>query len=447
MFQHYSKNIQLYIIFIIWVLVGMYAGSVTIYVVLPLTLMLMWKKNLYEELLFGFFFILFLSDSLEERLFFAKNVKNIYITMLSMFVFSDLRNFQLRNKLYKIFLPFFLFSFLTTLTSFGEKFFGTSIQKTLSYFLVFLIVPNLLSKLYTEKGTAFLRDFIWFAFTLIVAGILFRYVSFDLTHIKGGRFRGLLGNPNGLGMYCVLFFIIFRIINDFFPGLFLKWERLLIYFIVFYSLFICSSRNAFFAVFIFLFYRRFFTLSPLLGFTTFLIMIFVIEIISNNFDTIITQLGLQDYFRLRTLEDGSGRYIAWRFAWKQIQENFFIGKGFGYNEYYMRQYYSMLAKMGHQGGIHNSFLTFWMDQGLVGLLIYLRSYILVFIKANKKTKYAFPIMFAITFTALFESWLVGSLSVFAFLGLMIFTIITGDEMTEDVVHYQTLNTNGIEHDN
>ena len=431
MLQHYKDNLQLYIIFLLWLIIGMY-GNVTIYVVMPLTMMLMRKKGLYEELLYGFFFILLLSDSLEERLFFAKNAKNIYITLLAFFVLTDLNSFRSLNKLYKIFLPFFLFSFMTTLTSVSENFFLTSVQKTASYFLVFFIVPNLVSRLYAEKGTIFLKNFILFAFTIILLGILFRYVSYDVTHIKGGRFRGLLGNPNGLGMYCVLLCIIFFIVNDFFPSLFLKWERILIYLVIFYSLFICGSRNAIFAIFMFLLYQRFFTLSPILGFTVFLLMIFVIEIINNNFDTIVLKLGLGDYFRLRTLEDGSGRYIAWRFAWKQIQENFFIGKGFGYNEYYMRQYYSILAKMGHQGGIHNSFLTFWMDQGLVGLLIYLRSYVLTFIQASKKTRFAFPIMFAISFTALFESWLVGSLSVFAFLGLMIFTIVTSDEITKGI---------------
>jgi O-antigen ligase len=100
----------------------------------------------------------------------------------------------------------------------------------------------------------------------------------------------------------------------------------------------------------------------------------------------------------------------------------------------MRQHYGALLKLNHQGGVHNSFLTFWFDQGLVGLLIYLRSYVLVFIKSAKKTKYAFPAMFAISFTAFFESWLVGSLSAFAFMGVFIFTILTSDEIkpSEDI---------------
>ena len=52
----------------------------------------------------------------------------------------------------------------------------------------------------------------------------------------------------------------------------------------------------------------------------------------------------------------------------------------------------------------------------------------MFIKAAKKTKYAFPVMFSITFTAMFESWLLASLSAFAFLGMFIYTIINSEEI-------------------
>jgi hypothetical protein len=52
----------------------------------------------------------------------------------------------------------------------------------------------------------------------------------------------------------------------------------------------------------------------------------------------------------------------------------------------------------------------------------------MFIKAAQKSKFAFPIMFAISFSAFFESWLVGSLSPFAFMGMFVFTIITTEEI-------------------
>lgn len=405
----------------------MYGGP-AIYGILPLTMLFMRKKDMNEELLLGFFFILILSDSLEDRLYFAKNLKNIYVSLLAVFVFMDLKSFQPINKLYKIFIPFSLFSFFTMFLSINESFFFISVQKTTSYLLIFFIVPNFIDKLYREQKEYFFRNFLLFAFTSLIFGFILRYFAFDVAYIESGRYRGIMGNPNGLGIVCILIFIVFFIVNDFYPLLFPRGERIFFYSVILYSIILTGSRNAILAIIIFLLFQRFFSLSPFLGFIFFLIFIIVSEIISNNLTTIILALGLGDFFRVRTLEEGSGRYIAWVFAWEQIQNNFFVGKGFAYNEYYMRQHYHELGKLGHQGGIHNSFLTFWMDQGLVGLLIYLRSFILMFIKASKKTKYAFPIMFAIIFTAIFESWLVGSLSAYAFLAMFIFTLINSEEI-------------------
>jgi O-antigen ligase len=424
---YYKENIQLYILLLFWLIVGMYAG-VFIYAVLPLSMYLMWKKGMYEELFIGYLFILIISDSLDDRLLFAKSVKNIYISLLALLFFLNMEIFPALNKLVKLFLPFFLFSVITLCCSISEPFFLTSLEKTISYFLTFLIVPSFFLKLFTDGGPPFLRRFLLFCATLFFAGFVLKYVAHGIVYIESGRYRGIMGNPNGLGIFALLAYIVFFLIDDFFPKLFEKKERILIYSVILLSIFMTSSRNAVFAVMIFYICQRFFSRSTFLGFILFLVMLLLAEVVSNNLTTIISSLGLGDYFRINTLQDGSGRYIAWAFAWKHIQENFFIGKGFSYNEYYMRQYYGLLNKLGHQGGIHNSFLTFWMDQGLIGLIIYVRSYILMFISAAKRSKYAFPIMFAISFTAIFESWLVGSLSAYAFLSLVIFSIITSDEI-------------------
>lgn len=427
MVQYYKENIQSYLIFIVWMLVGMYGGPL-IYGVLPLTMILMKQKEMYEELFLGYFFILILSDSLEAKLFFAKDIKNIYISVLAIFLFFDSKDFQPRDKLYKIFVPFFIFSIFTMCFSINDSFIFTSIQKTISFILSFFIIPNFITKLYREGKSDFFKRFIFFAFTTLLLGFILKYAAPEVASLESGRYRGVMGNPNGLGVYCVLIYIIFFVLNDFFPDLFNKSEKIVIYSVILVSIFSTDSRNAILAVFIFYIFQRFFSLSPFLGFVFFVITLFFVEVISNNLTSILISLRLGDVFRLNTLEDGSGRYVAWAFAWKQIQHNFFVGKGFAYNEFYMRQHYTELGKLGHQGGIHNSFLTFWMDQGLIGLLIYLRSYILIFIKAAQKTKFAYPILFAISFTAFFESWLVGSLSAYAFLAMFIFTLITSDEL-------------------
>lgn len=421
----------MYVIFIIWLLTGIYAGQAA-FVVIPLTLILMKRKGRYEELLLGYLFILILSDSLETRLVFAKNAKNIYIVIMAVFVFFDRRSFYPYDSLHKIFTAFFIFSVFTMCFSIGDPFIFTSVQKTASFILSFFVIPNFVTKLYREKGVEFFRNVIFFILTTLIIGFLLKFTLSSVATLESGRYRGVLGNPNGLGIYCFLTFIIFFVLNDFYPTLFSKREKIITYALIMVSIFLTNSRNAILAVFIFYVFQRFFSLSPFLGFVVFLAALFFTELITNNLTTIMTTMGLGHMFRVNTLEEGSGRYIAWEFAWKQIMHNFFIGKGFAYNEYYMRQHYDELNRLGHQGGIHNSFLTFWMDQGVIGLIIYLRSYILMFMKAAKKTKFAFPIMFAISFTAIFESWLVGSLSAFAFLAMFIFTLLSSDEITSEV---------------
>jgi O-antigen ligase len=425
MLAYYKENIQLYIILLVWLLVGMYGGPL-IYGVLPISLILMKQRGMYEELLIGFIFILILSDRFEMPLRFAKDVKNIYIVGLGIFLLLDKKAFYPMNKLIKVFIPFFIVAFYCLMTSINEPFFFTSLQKTLSYILLFLVVPNYIQKVYLESGPVFFRNLLFFALTILLLGVILIFIKRNFVFIYGGRYCGILANPNGLGLFCLLMFILFSVVNRFHTDLFSVKEQRIFYFFLLLSIVLCESRNALVGILIFYIFQRFFSVSPFLGFIVFVIIVFTIEVVGNNLISITYQLGLSDYLRVKTLDEGSGRYVAWQFAWNHIQDNFFISKGIAYDEFYMRRHYELLSKLGHQGGIHNTFLTIWMDTGLIGLLIYLRSFILAFMRSSKYTALAFPIMFAITFSAIFESWLIGSLNPFTIIFVIILTLISSD---------------------
>ncbi|HMC97061.1 MAG TPA: O-antigen ligase family protein, partial [Flavobacteriales bacterium] len=143
-------------------------------------------------------------------------------------------------------------------------------------------------------------------------------------------------------------------------------------------------------------------------------------------------LGLQDYFRLETLEDGSGRYFAWHFTWGHIQKYFVFGGGFGNDERIMRKFRLYLESMGHQGGVHNSYLSIWLNLGIVGLLVYLRSFFLLFFKASKMVPMSLAVMFSVLFSIMYESWLMGSLNPYTILLLIIMTVVSEHEITEGV---------------
>jgi O-antigen ligase len=125
---------------------------------------------------------------------------------------------------------------------------------------------------------------------------------------------------------------------------------------------------------------------------------------------------------LDTLQSGSGRLIAWNFGWGYITESPIIGSGWGYTEDLYRRFYDFLSIQGHQGNAHNSYITFWLDTGLFGLLFYIIGLLRSFIICAKNTRSAIPLMYAVGFHAFFESWLTGSLNPFTIQLLLLMTL-------------------------
>jgi len=406
----------------------MYGGTL-VYIAFPLAIIRMKQREMYGELLIGFFLMLILSDSEEPRMMFAKSIKTIYVVMLALFVFFDKKAFVPYNSLYKIFIPFFLISCYCV---FFSETLDVGIQKTFSYFILFLVVPNFITKLFREQGTQIFKNIIFFGTTILGIGILLIVLNESIAYnLVIGRFRGVFGNPNGLGLFCFLFFALFYVLNKTFITLFSSKEKVLIYSLIILSIILSNSRNAFFSVLILLLFTRFFRESPFWGFVVSILFIFMNYILIGQLPVLLEGLGLQNYLRLDTINNLSGRSVAWEFAWVKIQDNFFIGKGFGYDEYLMRKNSHMLGMLGHQGGVHSSFLSLWLNFGLLGLLIYMRSFFLTFIKASKVNKLAFPLMYAVLFTATFEGLFIGSLNPHMIILLMIITLVSEPEFSED----------------
>ena len=123
------------------------------------------------------------------------------------------------------------------------------------------------------------------------------------------------------------------------------------------------------SVLCFLLFTRLYRLSPYFGFIILIIITISYQLVFQNFESIIRYLGLGEFFRIETLETGSGRNVAWAFAWQNIQDNFFLGKGFAYDEALFSKYEQELSVLGHQGNVHNSYLTLWLNTGVIGLFL------------------------------------------------------------------------------
>lgn len=413
-----KDNLQFLAILIIWILAGIASPFVGV-AAIALSVILLKKKGMHMEILLGFFFILILSDSREYAMEFAAKGKDIYLVLMALMMFIDKNYFKPFNKLYQYLLLFILIAFISLINSENPI---VGAQKTLSYLLVFMVIPNYLLSAFRERGDDLLKGLTMTGIIILGGGLAMKFISPDLVTLAG-RFNGLLGNPNGLGIFSFLFFLMFSIIKSYRPTLFSKNEVLLIYGLIFISVWLSGSRGSLLAMVIFMFFSYFNKMSPFLGFILLLIAIVVNEIVTANMVSIVLALGLQDFFRLDTLEQGSGRLIAWVFIWEHIQDNLFLGKGFAHTEYIFRKNYNKLAMMGHQGNAHNSFLTFWMDTGLIGLLAYIIGIFAIVFKAAQNSRLAVPVLYAVCFSAFFESWLTASLNPFTIQFIIIFTIL------------------------
>lgn len=420
MVEHYKDNIAFYILLFAWLIIGLFGGP-AIYGVLPLSILLMKQKNMYEEMFLGFLYILVLSDNVDPALKFAGSVKNIYVLLMALFMFFDFKEFSPLKTIHKTFIPFIIFA---SLCLFYSPVVLTGIQKTVSYLFVLIVIPNYFYKCYQEKGMQFIRNIVYFVLTLLFIGLCSIFVSDHFAYIESGRFRGIFGNPNGLGLFCFVFFTFFYVVNKLSPETFDRREKIVGYLIIIVSIVLSNSRNALISIVLLTMFTRIFQLPISLGLLITIILLVLGYYLMDILPVIVMNLGLEKVLRLNTMQELSGRAVAWQFAWTQIQNNFFMGLGFGYDEYVMRSNFRILSKLGHQGGVHNSYLSLWINFGLIGLLIYIRSFLLIFIKAAKLSSLALPVFFAVLFAATFEGLLVGSLNPHMFFLLITVTILS-----------------------
>ena len=309
--------------------------------------------------------------------------------------------------------------------------FMNSAMKTLSYILLFTVVPGYFIKAFRELGESFIKEVIMLFCCILLIGIVM-IPLFPNTVFLVGRFCGVYGNPNGIGIACTLLFMLVFISLKKFPGLLDQNETRIVYGLIILSTLLAVSRNTMMSIVIFLLFARFYEMGYLAGFAILVVALVAYELINQNIVAIVEALGLGHYLRAEAIEDGSGRLIAWRAAWKQIQSQFFLGRGFAYDEWYFYENRHWPSALGHQGGVHNSWLAIWMNTGLIGLILFAIGFIKTFVKAMLHSKLAFPVLFAVIFSASFEAWIMGSLNPFHIVLILILNfIINIDQFNAD----------------
>lgn len=411
----------------LWLIVGYFVRPLLLYFVLPLSLFMLSTRKQYMEILLGFVFILILSDSRLAPIHdFAKDAKEIYILLMTLFMLGDTGNFTPFNGLVLRFIPFFIVSVICIFYTPPENL-ATSIEKTTSYFLLLLAVPNYVQKAYLDHGKNFFKALVYLVILILLMGFVFRVIAPNIT-IREDRYQGLFGNPNGLGIFCVLTFFLLSIVLEIYPNIFEKNEKRIFYGVIILSIILSGSRGSLFALLIFFVFSFFYKKSTAIGTIIAVVVTASYGYISDHLAQVVNFLGLGDYFRLYTLQAGSGRFVAWDFSWQHIQESYWLGRGFEYTEYLFNlpENVVYLQALGHLGNAHNSYITLWLDTGLIGLSTYTLAFTTCIIKAAGKTRIAVPLMFAAVFSSFFESWLTASLNPFTILLFVSLSIISSD---------------------
>lgn len=424
MLEYLKRNIQFLAMLTIWVASGWVMTDAGVAVVL-LSVVLLKRKEMFAEMIIGLIFILILSDSRQDQLEFSQKVKDMYLLLLTLFYLFDRKHFQFKNTLVLSFIPFLIWSFAMVFRS-SEMM--VAFQKTLSYGLLYFIVPAYFIKAFHDKGPQFLKDFIMLVSILLFTGFLLIILNPEFVYLAG-RYTGVLGNPNGMGIYCVITLMLFMCTIIKFPDLFTKQEKIIIFTLIGLSAIMTGSRNTLMSIIIFLLFTKFYKISYWYGFMAVIVAILLYQVVFSNLPSILEALGLAKALRAENLESGSGRIVAWIFALNNINSSlslFMMGGGFSFDEMLFYNNRHALSALGHQGGVHNTFLALWLNTGIIGLILWMFGFLRNIFKAVTITYTALPLLYTVLFSAFFEAWLMGSLNPYHITMLLIVTLTLTD---------------------
>lgn len=417
-----------YFILLFWMALGIFTGPL-VYAAVPVHMLIMRRKHQWIWLILGFWLILTLSDSRQGVFHFAQNLKTVIILALS-YVYLTSEKEEGWHRFIQPFIPFLVVAFISLLENPRLLY---SFQKTFSYLLLLLVIPGTIRLIIKYERDRFLYNLILVGTLVLTIGLALRFIYPSFVIFQGERFSGLLGNPNGLGIYSFIFLTLFTYIHTFHKQLFTHRQAIFIYVVITLSLIMAGSRGGIFSAFLFVAGWFLMRRNVVVGFAAMIVVFASYQLVMANFVEIVLYLNLQDFFRLSTLDTGSGRLLVAEVAWKHINMNYWFSKGFTYSEYILAQYADYFVAKGHQGNVHNSWLTMWMDTGLVGLILFSGGWLVNFFRASRLTPMVWALLFGLLLSISVESWLVASLNPFTIVLVIILTLLADENFYRDEI--------------
>ncbi|MEL6842726.1 MAG: O-antigen ligase family protein [Bacteroidota bacterium] len=363
--------------------------------------------------------ILIMGDSRAYYFSYYKNLRIVCILLVSIYTIILMTRGKLKFRpLLLGVLPFFLVALLGGLRS---PSLGVSLSKMISYFLLIFLTLHFFPYLIHKTKGKVLMDISYLSALVMILGIL-GIVFYPNVVYLAGRFRGILGNPNGLGIYATLTFPLALCLIELFPHK--KHSLRIIMTLITFSVILSGSRTAlgtigiFYALYIF--YKR--GSVYVFALWAFILPTAYLVIKSVSIERLVQMVGLGEFLRVESLTTGTGRFLAWSMGLAEINRNPFIGKGFAYEEIFFHELEDILIATEHQGGMHNSFLTFIMNNGYIGFTFFL-IFLLIMLSKVRARAFGMPFIIAALISATFESWLNSSLNAFTIHFFLVLTLL------------------------
>ena len=421
-----TYNSELLIVLLITVATGFASSFAGTLVALIITLLIV-KAEKWSLLIVFFFAILTFSDSRLGMFSFSTMVKPVLTLLLGLLALFFYSKRTVAPRLARSFAPFIVCAAYGLLYS---PMIEVSAQKVLSYAMILILVPLFAFLAYNKDKLRFLENIIFFVMLVMLVGLILSRVFPEAMYLDG-RFRGLLGNPNGLGLFITNGFLLYQLIRQKSPSLFSLNFRRVFMTLVIISLLMSGSRQSIMVVLIFYSMGYIFKYSNWLGLISFLLLAFGFEFLIGQIPTVTKLLGLDKTLRVEDIEQikaGSGRAISWAFAWKEIQVDYFAAKGLNYTTYLFQYWREEFRALNHMGNAHNSYLTVWLDTGVQGFLALFGGVIYHFIRLSKSNYTALPILCGLAFSFMYESWFAASLNPYT---IVVFIIISTMYIVDD----------------
>ena len=183
-------------------------------------------------------------------------------------------------------------------------------------------IPLIVMSEFRKSSNLFLIKLATFLFLVVLANL--GYTQFSaVAYSHGGRLTGLFGNPNGLAMFCLFSLLLFDVSRSLINFKISRNETIIFYFILLLCLILTGSRAALLSYILFFVFKQLSKSSPVIGFVALAFIAFGSDFVGSLGYQFIESIGLSKELRLdgdQGITTGSGRLIAWKYAWIEIQK-------------------------------------------------------------------------------------------------------------------------------